>query len=782
MFLRTAYTTAHAPLVTEFWHRRDGLEYSRRHSDVVDTLARQAFAEAAAHTPPPPCALVAVGGYGRGTLVPFSDLDLVLLYEDTHQDKALAAFASRLFGSLWDIGFKVSHAARTAPGLLAAAASEQTIASAFVDARFLCGDEGIFTLCAGVFQGWLRGAGRLIFTEVKQAERTRRAERYGTVYGALEPNLKESIGGLRDIHYLHWMAGSLIGDPTPESWPLQPQERLALMQGWRFFAGLRTALHLLCKKAEEKLSLSWHPEIATRLGYRGEGVAATTRLRRKVWQHGIRINALAKVLPKRWAGEASNEDEAFLAAVLKRRPLDKPVPFSDDLVFVEALTLGNIPLHPMAESGVFGNICPPFRHTEGLMQFDQVHTLTVDAHTLRAVTLAQEYLNGVHAERDPDVSALAACLHERRVFVLSALFHDICKGKKGDHSTLGAAVVRQMGAAWTLPELETETIAWLVDNHLLMSFHAFKRDVHDRAALEQFTTAVQSVERLRLLYLLTIVDMQATNPALYSSWKRGLLAQLYQLALAVLSGGLLAAATARRESEALLLGEQPLAAPLLEQLPDSYFSAFTLEQQRRHLGLLLRHQQGEAIVIDHQNYEELGFTEVTICTDDAPGLFARLVGAFAYAKADIADARVLSLKGGVVLDSFAIQDGGKAYKFADQVGRLAEKIRSVLSGSVDPAATLAQLPKPAGHSSRLVVDNTSSPTDTILEVTCPDRHGLLYALATVLREEKIQLSNAKIATFSGRAVDIFYVRDAYGFKITRTERLEGLKEKLLGVM
>ncbi|MFN5609125.1 MAG: hypothetical protein ACK48E_05145, partial [Holosporales bacterium] len=221
---------------------------------------------------------------------------------------------------------------------------------------------------------------------------------------------------------------------------------------------------------------------------------------------------------------------------------------------------------------------------------------------------------------------------------------------------------------------------------------------------------------------------------------------------------------------------------LLEQLPDSYFSAFTLEQQRRHLGLLLRHKQGEAIVIDHQNYEELGFTEVTICTDDAPGLFARLVGAFAYAKADIADARVLSLKGGVVLDSFAIQDGGKAYKFADQVGRLAEKIRSVLSGSVDPAATLAQLPKPAGHSSRLVVDNTSSPTDTILEVTCPDRHGLLYALATVLREEKIQLSNAKIATFSGRAVDIFYVRDAYGFKITRTERLEGLKEKLLKVM
>jgi [protein-PII] uridylyltransferase len=781
MSLHAAYIAAHAPLVAEFWRHRDGLEYSRRHSAVVDTLARRAFAEAAALTPPPPCALVAVGGYGRGTLVPFSDLDLVLLYEDTNRDNALASFASRLFGSLWDIGFKVSHAARTAPGLLAAAASEQTIASAFVDARFLCGDEGIFTLCAGVFQAWLHGAGRSIFTGVKQAERARRAERYGTVYGALEPNLKESIGGLRDIHYLHWMAGSLMGAPNPESWPLQPKEHLALMQGWRFFAGLRTALHLLCTKAEEKLSLSWHPEIAARLSYRGEGVMATTRLRRKVWQHGIHINALAQTLPKRWAGEATSEDEAFLAAVLRRRPLDKPQPCADGLVFVKALTLGKMPLHPMAESGVLGNICPPFRHTEGLMQFDQVHTLTVDAHTLRAVTLAQEYWNGVHHERDPEVSALAACLDERRALVLAALFHDICKGKKGDHSTLGAAIVRQMGTTWKLPELEIETIAWLVENHLLMSFHAFKRDVHDVAALKQFTTTVQSVERLRLLYLLTVVDMQATNPGLYSSWKRSLLAQLYQLALAVLSGGLLAPTTKRRDSRALL-AEQPLAASLLEQLPDSYFSAFTLEQQRRHLGLLLRHQQGETIAIDHQNYEELGFTEITLCTSDAPGLFARIVGAFAYAKADIVDARVLSLKDGVVLDSFAIQDSGKAYKFADQVGRLAEKIHSVLSGMIDPTATLAKLPKPAGHSSRVVVDNTSSPTDTILEVTCPDRPGLLYALATILREEKIQLSNAKIATFSGRAIDIFYIRDAYGFKITRAERLEGLKEKLLGVV
>ncbi|MCE2964620.1 MAG: HD domain-containing protein [Alphaproteobacteria bacterium] len=801
--LRGRYLAARAALVEEFWKQRDGLLFSRKHAGLVDSFVLEAF-HACKSSDTPPIALVALGGYGRGTLVPFSDLDLVLLYEDTAHVEALETFASQFFAILWDAGFKVSHAAQTPAGLLAAVASEQTVASAFVDARFLAGDTGIAELCMSVFRAWLHNAGKAMFIEAKMRERATRAQRHGTVHGALQPNLKEGIGGLRDVHFLHWLSGTLRNGTGIEHWGLSPAQQTRVQRAWRFFASLRTAVHILAGKPEEKMSFAFHTEAAQRLGYRGDAVKSVTRLRRHLYRHAVFINTLAETLPAEWQQEDTaallgldlpallattvKNPATHLIALKKLAATDVASPRNGQ-AFVEYLRQGDMAMLPLlAETGIFSKLCPPFQHTEGLMQFDQVHLLTVDAHTLKAVSTARLYLDGHKADQDPFPAQVASSLSEPTELLLAVLCHDLAKGKPGDHSLLGAAQVRQIAALWDLNPNASSSVAWLVEHHLLMSFHAFKRDIHDAESIQQFVETVQSAERLKLLYLLTVIDMQATNPALYSSWKAGLLAQLYQQALTLLTGGMLAS---KRQQELSLMtlvksypaAEQAAITDAARQLPPGYWTAFTPEQQRRHMALLLRFHAGETIIVDHNNYIEQGYTEITVVMRDALGLFAHLAGAFAYAKADIVDAKIFTLGGGIVLDTFAIQESGSAYKFTDQLERLVSKLMQVLSGAVDMEKTLGaflQQNSPYRHlPARVMIDNASSSDDTILEINCGDRPGLLFALASVLKALKVQICGAKVSTFAGHAVDIFYVRDAAGFKITHAAKLEAIRGALL---
>ena len=464
-------------------------------------------------------------------------------------------------------------------------------------------------------------------------------------------------------------------------------------------------------------------------------------------------------------------------------------------LFLDVLTSRRDPetvLRWMNEAGVFGRFVPDFGRVVAQMQFDMYHHYTVDEHSIRAIGLLARIERGELKEDHPLASHIVRSIVSRRVLYVAVLLHDIAKGRGGDHSVLGAEVAMKLCPRLGLSKAETETVAWLVRWHLLMSATAFKRDLADYKTIMDFAAAVQSPERLRLLLALTVVDIRAVGPGVWNSWKRQLLSELFELAEELLrlghkQKGRSERIAAKQAALAATLGwDGSRFAKLVARLPEAYWIAEpddVLESNAR----LVAGADDEQLAIDAKVYPERGATLVTLYAADHPGLFYRAAGAIHLAGANIIDARIHTTRDGIALDNFLVQDPfGRPFDRPEQLARLKMAIADALANRMKLTERLRAKPLPRTRAEafeiapNVLIDNGASNRFTVIEVNARDGPALLNRLAQALFQSKVTIHSAHVATYGERAVDTFYITDLLGEKITSAQRLRGVERRLLG--
>ncbi|MBM3488687.1 MAG: [protein-PII] uridylyltransferase, partial [Alphaproteobacteria bacterium] len=807
-------------------------------------------------------AVAAVGGYGRAELAPFSDVDLLFLlpYKETPRIEQVIEFTLYM---LWDLGLKVGHATRSVDDCIRLSRAEVTIRTAVLEARWLWGERALFDELRRRFLDDIAAATGPEFVDAKLAERDQRHTRLGDSRYVVEPNIKDGKGGLRDLHTLFWIAKYLyqVDDVAElvERGVLTEREARRFAKAHRFLWGVRVHMHFLAGRAEERLTFDLQAEIGRRMGYADRrGARGVERFMKHYYLHAKEVGDLTGIfcaaleaqhkrrprltLQNLWPWQrevAGFRIEGGRLTVASGRVFrDDPVeiirlfhaaqahalevhPSALQLVtrnlrlvstirehpeanrlFLEMLTSKNDPetaLRRLNEAGVFGRFVPDFGRVVAQMHHDMYHVYTVDEHTIFAIGILNAIEAGRLEDEMPVSSEVVHNIQSRRALYVALLLHDIAKGRGGDHSILGAEVATRLGPRLGLSAEETETVAWLVRYHLVMSNTAFRRDLNDPKTITDFVEVVQSLERLRLLLVLTAADIRAVGPNVWNAWKAALLRDLYFAAEEVISGGHAVEGRDRRVERAQgALGDAlaPVgwsAAEIAEHLArgyPSYWLSCDTDTHVYHAGLVREAERRTApLTIDTRIDRYRDATEITIYTSDHPGLFSRIAGAMALNGANIVDAKIFTLTNGMALDSFSVQEeGGGAFDKPNRLARLAAQIEQTLAGRLRPMHELAKR-RPAARrlrtlpiQPRVLVDNKASRTHTVIEVNGRDRPGLLYDVTRALTALGLQIASAHVTTYGERAVDTFYVKDVFGLQVTHEAKLKQVRDALLAAL
>jgi [protein-PII] uridylyltransferase len=802
-------------------------------------------------------ALVGLGGTGRGEMAPYSDLDLMFLTAKapTAEQEQLSETMLHL---LWDLKLKVGHSLRSTPQLIALAKKDMTVRTAFLEGRWLWGEDKIFDAAMRRFRKDVVAGTAAEFVAAKLAERDERHVRMGDSRYVVEPNVKDGKGGLRDLHTLYWIGKYVHGVERPSDLVgaglFTPEEFGRFDRAERFFWAVRCHLHLLAGRAEERLTFDYQPRIAGIMNYADRpGKSAVERFMQFYFLNAKAVGDLTGVFlaqldeqlgkkgfrfalptirrkPKRLGGFALDRgrltipgDDFFRAdpvrllelfalaareqleihptamraatrdaALIDRKVRDDP---RANALFMEVLTCVDHPelvLRWMNEAGVFGRFVPDFGRVVAQMQFDMYHHYTVDEHSIRALGLLAAIERGELKSDHPISTAIFKQIASRRVLYVAVLLHDIAKGRGGDHSELGAEIALKLAPRFGLDPAETETVSWLVRYHLLLSSTAFKRDLADPKTIDDFVRQVQSPERLRLLLILTVVDIRAVGPGVWNEWKRTLLRTLFESAEERLRLG----HKQHGRAELVEQRQKDLAAQLpwkasavrahLRRLPDSYWLAEPLAWQianARQVASAEAHI-GEAtpnVVVEDD--PESGATRVSVFTPDREGLFYRICAGIAATGANIIDARIHTTRDGMALDNLLVLDNrGQPYADRRLRSRLVKSVVTALSSSEPPPLPASEPPRARSTAfdvapSVAVADRASTRT-TVVEVNARDRPALLAALAAAIHGEGHQIHSAHIATYGERAVDVFYLTRADGKKLEQQD-VDALRSALL---
>ncbi len=789
-------------------------------------------------------ALVGLGGTGRGEMAPYSDVDLLFLIAPGAHSRVKPLVESTLY-LLWDLKWIIGHAVRDSDELIALTRDEMTARTAFLEARWMWGNQALFDAASARFRREVTANDGRAFVAAKMAERDERHRRMGDSRYLVEPNVKDGKGGLRDLHSLRWIGEHLFGIERTadmvDKGLLSPAELVRFDRAERFFWAVRCHLHLNAGRAEERLGFDYQREIAAAMRYADRpGKSAVERFMQFYFLQAKAVGDLTGIFLAQLDERLAKQGRRFALPTFTRRPRkldgflldrgrlsipDGPFFAVDPVRVIEMFALAateQLEIHPKAmraaleharlvdkvrddpranaffldvltcphhpdlvlrwmnEARVFGRFVPDFGKVVAQMQFDMYHHYTVDEHTIRAIGLLASIERGELADDHPLSTALFRQLGSRRVLYVAVLLHDIAKGRGGDHSELGAEVAMELCPRFGLDEAETETVAWLVEQHLLMSRTAFRRDLTDPHTIEDFSQAVQSPERLRLLLILTVVDIRAVGPGTWNEWKRQLLRTLYdtaeeRLRLGHKQRGRSEQVTARHEMLGRKLG-WPIAnlRAHARRLPDSYWLA---EPEEWQVANAVQIAEAEAAVgqvapsVIATNEPGWGATRVSVFSPDRAGLFYRICAGLAGAGASIIDARIHTTRDGMALDNLLIQDSQRrAYGEKRIRARLVRAVdKAIASESLPDLPALSPLPKRRAAfrvAPSVVVAPRASARTTVVEVNARDRDGLLARLALAIHRLGHQIHSAHITTYGERAVDTFYLTNAAGRKLS----------------
>jgi [protein-PII] uridylyltransferase len=835
----------------------DVRELVKSRADTVDLVLRQIW-NRYPFSRSGDIALLAVGGYGRGELHPHSDIDLLILtrngIEDAWHDD-LGAFVTLL----WDLKLDIGHSVRSLEESKQAARDDVTILTNLLETRIIAGPEALQTdLSRAVYSDEV-SSDRYYFI-AKREEHLQRHQKYGDTEYNLEPNIKGAPGGLRDIQNIGWITKRHFGldsfaDLTRFS-ILTEEEHDILLQGENFLWRLRYGLQLIADRNENRLLFDHQRALADVLGYRDEGrhlgveqmmqayyrtVLALAELTDVILQYYdeaiLQRNREAKIQPlnRRFQIrdqyiEAINTQvfayapyaimEIFL--LMAQHPAIKGIrastiralrahrhliddQFRNDLAVTSLfMELVKTP-HPLDETlahmkkySVLGRYLPEFGEIIGQMQYDLFHIFTVDTHTLRVIRNMVRLNNPESRTEYPLASRLVHQLPKPELLYVAGLYHDVAKGRGGDHSELGADDAAAFCKRHHLSERDTQLIAWLVENHLLMSMTAQRKDISDPDIINEFARAVPSQVHLDYLYVLTACDISATNPKLWNTWRASLMRQLYVETKRALRRGTETpfnradwVKATRAEARGILhaqgMTDEQIDA-IWDTLDEEYFLQDSTVDIAWQTAAIIRHGNHPdplVLIRDTRGGPTDGYSHIVIYVKDRVALFAATTAVLEQLNLNIVDARIsVASKGPWSISSYVVLDeqGQPLGKDPARKERVRERLVEELDDPDDyPEIIQRRTPRQLKHFSfptEVTLSNDTFNQRTVIEVITPDRPGLLARVGRVLLEHRVRLTNAKIATLGERVEDAFFVTDEHGWPIRDPDVCQALQDDL----
>ncbi len=807
---------------------------------IVDAIVISAWQRSLNDSPD--ISLLATGGYGRTEMYPHSDIDL-LIVATKRQQKNYSGRLSGFYALLWDCGLASSHAVRSIDECLQAAKEDITVLTALMELRLLAGPDVIPELNKQLSTKNLWSA-KGYFIAKREEQRTRHA-RFNDTADNLEPNLKEGPGSLRDFHTLSWMAKRLYGanslrDLVPIG-VLGEDECQSLEREWRVLARLRFGLHLISKRKEERLVFDHQKTLAALMGLQDvsadnlaveqmmQGFFRSAALMRRINDRllqrfdeqlagkvkvvsvadgfELRQGYLAMTNPSSLQGGMQNVLHLFevwasqkadcglhsetARALAETLPLIRGYAEETSAVHEKFLLLlqqetAVLSLTRMARLGVLSRYLPAFGKVVGRMQYDLFHVYTVDQHTLTVLRIMDGYMRGP-LEGFSMAHEVVPHLRKPYLLLLAGLFHDIAKGRGGDHAILGADDVREFCVAHDIPNADTELLVWLVRDHLVMSVTAQRQDISDPDVVTRFATRVADREHLEYLYLLTCADIAGTSPKLWNAWKDRLLADLYTATRFVLRRGLenkLNAEDIISDSRAMALAtliNQGVDSKAIEDLWDSFPSEAFLRYRPEQIvwqtdGILKNISHASQVIV--RGHQADGSLEIFVRTQNRDGLFAALVATIDRLGMSVLEARILNSSDAYALDSFQVQAAkDDRHTMQDIVRALEIALRD--PARVHPARRM--VPRHIKHfkvPTRIDFETSEDGSRTRLSLVCTDQPGLLAKVAAVLRMQHLRVHDARIATFGERVEDFFLISDEQDRAIVDERILEQLQMHL----
>lgn len=821
-----------AKLHKAFTQEADAAELVHCHADIIDIVLKQAWQHFLGNNQDENSpSLLAVGGYGRGELHPYSDIDLMILLpcsDDSTWHDAMTQFLT----FLWDIGLEVGHSVRTLADCVKQATDDITIATNIMEARLLYGSQAMFEKMrqqTGPEHIWPS----VDFFSAKWKEQIARHEKFDDTAYKLEPNIKEAPGGLRDIQMIGWVAKRHFGAETlhdlVEKKFLTEEECNTLIEYQNFLWKIRIALHFLTSRREDRLLFDFQRDLASQFNYTDDAqqlavekfmkqyyrtVGELSRLNEMLLQlfqeeilykheseTPVRINdhfqsrkGFVEIInPELFSTTPSVILEVFL--ILEQHPELKGVraetirlirhnrnsiddDFRDNEVsrklFMDIIRQPQGITHEfrrMHRYGILGAYIPSFEAVTGQMQYDLFHVYTVDEHTLFVVRNLRRFTVKEFYDEFPHCSQVINQVEKPEILYLAGLFHDIAKGRGGDHSELGADDAFRFCQHHFMNNYDSSMVAWLVRSHLTMSRISQREDINDPDVINRFADIVGNKERLDMLYLLTVADMRATSPQVWNSWKGVLLQNLYTYTLKALRKRL---SSINNQELIQDIKKQVLQTitdtdtnidevkALWKTLSDDYFLRYSVEEIISHAETIPALTDNERPYVNIRDALGRGGTEVFVHTRVNNSIFALITSVLEQKGVDIADARIIRTTDGYSFDSYIILDhDGKAISSDDVKKDMLDTLREALINNDGGACNISRLPprqlRHFNMDTRVHFDTDNRTGYTIMEVITADQAGLLATIGRILNKEKFQIYNARISTFGARAEDLFLI-------------------------
>ncbi len=786
-------------------------------------------------------ALVALGGYGRRELFPYSDIDLLILYKPSLKSDQIKQAAETIFYPLWDSGLEVGHSVRTPTDCLVDCGKDFHLQVALLDARLLIGSQDLFDELLNRYRRKFVEGRRQDFLEKMSASREQRHQRFGLHSYQLEPNIKEGRGGFRDYQTMIWTAQVIFGltstSAMAEAGLLSPEDFHRLEESYEYLVKVRNRLHYVCSRKNDQLFYEHQESIASALGYRNTPGKLGVETFMQVMYGSLHNIAVAadiffehteEIVDRSLSRTAPRPVDTDLEIRHGRLSLISPEKLRQHpallmKIFTEAAAR-SLPIHHRTRQAIANNLnlvddkfrqsrqlardfrkifaspgsaidslttmlgtgflpayIPEFLPIQALAQHDLYHIYTVDRHLLQTVAEIRK-LGG-------ELPEIFANLNNLDLLYLAALLHDIGKGQDQDHAGAGAGIARQIGARLGLDQGEQDDLEFLVARHLFISHMAQRRDLEDEGLIEYCTNVIGNRQRLDLLYLLSIADARATGPAAWNEWKMALFQELYLKTRNQLehdtstSHDLGQASQWMREQVAKLLGKAEQR--IVKDLTDDYLTNFTPAEIVEHLRL--RQELGDRRILSLPRDLDDHWA-ILFISRDRTGLLAKICGTLALHNLNVLSAKIHTWPDGTVVDLIEVSPVYDTDFNSQNWEELDRNLNLALTNRLGLSHRLADKNRPgysprAGrkhryHQTQVKIDNASSEAYTIIEIFADDQPALLYNITRTLADFEINIARALISTRREQLVDVFYVRNAEGKKILEPDDREELRQAL----
>lgn len=793
--------------------------------------------------------LIAVGGYGRAEMHPESDIDLLILLSD-EPDEACREKLSALITQLWDLKLEIGHSVRTFEECQEEANNDLTVITNLIESRFLCGNETLFHNIREAISTEKMWDSQHFF-KAKLGEQKRRYLKFGDTAYRVEPNLKDGPGGLRDLQMLSWVTarhfGTLSFEELLDENLLQQHEYDQLVSDRDFLWKVRFALHLVSNRKEDRLRLEYQRPLAKIFGYTSDqGNKAVEEFMHNYYQVITRLERLTElligifretILPSQnsvitkitdWCEVRDSYLHITQEDIFEKQPralleifhlmqitsgsrgmtpstirlINDHLPMIDDTyranpehkaMFMKIMSQPHgitYVLRRMNRYSILAAWIPAFSNIVGRMQFDLFHAYTVDDHTLRLIRNLRQHSTDKGQNALPFSSMIFNTIPNHSLLYLAGIFHDIAKGREGDHSELGAVDAYEFCRSHKLNSFDSHLVSWLVKNHLIMSMTAQRKDLSDPNVIGDFAATVVSASRLDYLYLLTIADMRATNPEMFNSWKASLLKELYEKTRRLLKRGI---APANYEE-------------LLEQKKEAIIEQLPIRKITKERGAIYCESMGNEYLIHHsvdtilwqmtyileENVYPLiqvrqesnrNSTLVFIYTPEIHGLFARTTKALETLKVNTVAAYIMRTPDGFALETFNIL--GRDNKLIEDSDELLLLIKRLREKIAQPEETVTEPTRPAHRldlfhaKTRVSFQQDEERQLTIVTIRTLDIPGLLSRISAIFYRLKLHVISARIATLGEEAEDLFYLTDSNNNPITDEESLTYIEHEII---